>query len=128
MLAMPATSKRHWRGVLALLALMAVVLPLGEAHHGLHGDGTGIAAAEHLVFVEAAHPWQAPHFDAAAAPDTRSCTACLHRLQAGHARLISPAGFAVPADDASLPASSPRELASLSLTTASPRGPPLLTS
>lgn len=125
---MPAASRCRWRGVLALLALAALVLPVGEAHHGPHGEGSGITAAEHLVFAEAVHPWQAPHFDAAAAPDTRSCTACLHRLQAGHARLISPAGFAVPADDASLPASSPRELVSLSLTTASPRGPPLLIS
>lgn len=128
MLTISAASKRHWRGVLALLALAALVLPLGEAHHGSHGDGTEVAAVEHLVFAEAAHPWQAPHFDAAAAPETRGCTACMHRLQAGHARLASPAGSFVPSDDGSPPTSSPRELTSLSLTTASPRGPPLLTS
>lgn len=127
MSAMPAASRSCRRGILALAALAALLLPLGEAHHGPHWDGAD-ATAEHLVFAEAAHPWQAPHFDAAAAPEIRSCTACLHRHQSGHARITTPAGFSVPADDGSRPASPLRELTSLSLTTASPRGPPLLTS
>lgn len=114
-----------WRGLLALAVLPALALQLGEAHHGPHWDAVD-AAAEYLVFAEAAHPWEAPHLDAATAPVHRSCTACLHRLKAGTARLASPAGLSAPVRSGSLPASAQGELRSLPLTGASPRGPPPL--